>query len=105
MPTDFQLSTDRGFAIENGRYGTVVGDAAIRQHIALAVLDVLARQQYGRLTEDVYADVRTALERRLRNHAQVEELVRVSFDRAAGPTTLKGEVVTDAVSVPFEEDL
>jgi len=101
MPTDFQLSTDRGFAVENGRYGTVTGDAAIHQHIALAVLDELARAEYGRLTEDVYADIGNALERRLEAHAQVERLVSIEFDRDAPPTVLRGTVETDAVSVPF----
>jgi CHAD domain-containing protein len=69
------------------------------------VLDVLARAEYGRLTDDVYADIRTALERRLQPHAQVERLVSIEFDRSAPPTVLRGTIETDAVSVPFEEPL
>jgi len=105
MPSDFELSEDRGIATENGRFGTVDGDAFVRQHVAIAVLDVLAEQQYGRRTEELIEDVKLALRRRLENHDNVDSLVRISIDREAPPRVLRGEIVTDAVSVPFEGSL
>ncbi|OYR94040.1 hypothetical protein DJ71_02335 [Halorubrum sp. E3] len=105
MPSDFELSTDRGIATENGRYGTVDGDAFVRQHITLAVLDVLAGAQYGRRTAELIEDVTVALRQRLTNHTQVETIQRITIDRDAPPRVLRGEIVTDAVTVPLDERL
>ena len=105
MTKDFQLSQDLGIATENGRFGTVTGDRFTEQHITLAVLDVLAAQRYGRRTEELIADVKAALRRRLETHAQVDEVVRITIDRDAPPKVLRGEIVTDAVTVPLDERL
>jgi hypothetical protein len=103
MAQDYRLSTDRGIATTNGRVDGVSGDDFIRQHITLAILDVLAEVEFQRVTDDALEDLRVALRTRLDGHAQVERLVDLTLEQGDTPTTIEGRIVTDAVSVPFEE--
>jgi len=105
MPSDFQLSADLGIAIKNGQYATVDGDAFTRQHIVLAVLDILARQDIVRLTDETVAELRSAIRRRLEAHTQVGAVESITIDRDAPPRVLRGEIVTEAVTVPLDERL
>ena len=105
MPKDFRLSQDLGIGIEYGRFGTVDGEEFVQQHVGLALVDVLAEQRYGRLNENTIEDVTTRLRRRLEAHAQIDEVRRIEFDRDAPRNVLRGEVVTDSVTVPIDRRL